>query len=139
MLSPRRPNPRSINEASQRMPLTPATASSRARQPSALKNGSGISAPSTSSVPMVAGPTMIGIASGTAAMSASGSGRAGGRPAWTRATADRNSSAPAPIRKASRVMPSTEKITRPNRNSARQNTLTAAPTLRARAWRWGSV
>ncbi|EKD35446.1 MAG: hypothetical protein ACD_75C01908G0001 [uncultured bacterium] len=64
----------------------------------------------TSRAPMVPGPTVIGIARGTTATSSFEScGETAALP-WSMATAERNSTAPAPIRKASRVMPNSAKI-----------------------------
>jgi len=67
------------------------------------------SVPKTSIVPMVAGPTMIGVASGTTVISCSSWSFAFAL--WvvdlTNETAERNSSPPAPTRKASTVIPNT--------------------------------
>lgn len=79
------------------------------KKPIKVSNRVGNSAPSTNIVPMVAGPTIIGIASGTTEISSRcslGSPFACKRvPLFTKLTAVKNKSAPAPIRNESKVMP----------------------------------
>lgn len=135
MLSPFFPTPLSMNDDSNKMIPTLTTARRSAAHPRAFRNGSDISAPRTSRVPIVAGPTIIGIAKGTTAISSSGDGFDVAGLAWTIPTADKNSRAPAPTRKESNVIPNSEKITLPKRKSSKQEMPTAPLTRRVKVRR----
>ncbi len=74
----------------------------------------------TSSVPIVAGPMMIGIAIGTTAISCFCVGFGVSLLFWMRFTAERKSSAPAPTRNASSVIPNMAKMCEPKKYRTKQ-------------------
>lgn len=89
------------------------------------------SADMTSMVPIVAGPAMIGMESGTTIISVLVSPERSWTLPWDNEIAVRKSSAPAPIRNASIVIPKRPKIYLPNRNRIRHTVDTDRVTMKA--------
>ncbi|OPZ26271.1 MAG: hypothetical protein BWZ01_02168 [Deltaproteobacteria bacterium ADurb.BinA179] len=104
---------------------TESTAASRAEHPTIFPHTLVTSAPMTSRAPVVAGPMVMGMARGTTVMLSGSSGRTVTSVPRTRSTAERKSRAPAPTRKASRVIPKTEKMALPRKYRTRPMRMTS--------------
>ncbi|MNI77147.1 hypothetical protein D3C85_1479340 [compost metagenome] len=87
--------------------------------------------PITSKAPMVPGPTVSGMVSGTMVTSCCTLSVCTADLPCAMPSAEMNSTLPAPIRKASTVMPNTLKITRPNKYSRTLETRVATATFQA--------
>jgi len=121
----------SINEDNNSIIPTHIIARSKAINPIILLKPSVISAPITNNVPIVAGPTVIGIASGTTAISPSSERFPVISFPLTISTADKNRRMPAPIRKESSVIPKTSKTKLPKKKRKKETIIIANVTRNA--------